>query len=223
MRQLAAEPAFLHAAKCHPRVRHAERVDKDPAGFQLIGNRPRLCGIGREDARGQAKLAVIGQRHGVLGVAGGDDRGHGAEQFLFERRHVVGDVGQDGRFIVIARARDFMAAQQQRGAFFQGRLDLAVQFVTQIKARHGADIGGVRGGLAHHQGAAGFKEFGGEGFNHARFDDQALGGGADLAAVLEAADDRGLHGGVEVGVVEHDKRVGATQFQHAFLQCGPGL
>ena len=62
---------------------------------------------------------------------------------------MIGDVSQDGRFVVIARARDFMATQQQRGAFFQGRLDLAVQFVTQIKTRHGADIGGGRGGFPH--------------------------------------------------------------------------
>ena len=53
----------------------------------------------------------------------------------------------------------------------------------------------------------------------------------DIAAVIRFAGTSGLrvavfatgHGGVEVGVVEHDERVGAAQFQHAFFQRRPGL
>ncbi|MNO41534.1 hypothetical protein D3C76_317090 [compost metagenome] len=54
-------------------------------------------------------------------------------------------------------------------------------------------------------------------------DDQALGSGTDLAGVLVAADDGGLDGFVQVGVVEHNEGVTAAKFQYALLQRGTGL
>ena len=53
-------------------------------------------------------------------------------------------------------------------------------------------------------------------------DDEALGRGAGLPAVGEATD-RGCGGcRVEVGVVEHDERVGSTELQHVLLHMPPG-
>ncbi len=223
MRQLPPEAALFHTTKRDPGIGHAVGVDKDPAGFQLVGDAACLLRVGGEHTGGQAELTVVGEGHGVVRIAGGDDGGDRAKQFLFERGHLVGDVGQHGGGVVVARAFDFAAAQQQGGAFGQGGLDLAVEFVPQVEPGHRPDVGLAGGRVAHHQVAAGFEEFGGEGFHHAFFDDQALGGGAHLAGVLETADQGSLHGFVEVGVVEHNERVGTAQLQYAFFQRGPGL
>ena len=49
-------------------------------------------------------------------------------------------------------------------------------------------------------------------------DDDPLGGVARLPGVLEAAVDRGLHGGVQVVGAQHDERIGAAELEHDLLQ-----
>ena len=53
-------------------------------------------------------------------------------------------------------------------------------------------------------------------------DDEALGGDAALAVILKRAVTAVLTREFEVGVVEHDERVRAAQFEHAFLQRRSG-
>jgi len=223
VRQFAAETAFLHAAEGHAWVAGGVAVDEHAAGFQFAGQLLGQLHVGGVDRRGQAEIAVVGQGHGVGAIAGGDDRRHRAEQFLFERGHAVGDIGQHSRLIVVARTFGLAAAEQQRGAFFEGGAHLLVEFVAQVETCHRADVGVGGQRIADLQLARGFDEFTGEFLDHAFFDDQALGRGAHLAGVLVTANHGSLHGFVEIGVVEHDERIRTAQFQHAFLQCGTGL
>ena len=46
------------------------------------------------------------------------------------------------------------------------------------------------------------------------FDEEPVGGGARLGRVAHLGDHRSLHGGVEVGVGEHDERRVAAEFHH---------
>ncbi|MCY1503749.1 hypothetical protein D9M68_378890 [compost metagenome] len=116
-----------------------------------------------------------------------------------------------------------MATQQQGRAFGQGGLDLAIEFVAQVEAGHGSDEGGVSLGIADLQRLDRRHEALGEGFGDGGFEDDALGGDAHLAGVVEATGDRSLHGLVQIGVGQHDERVGTAQLQHALLQCRTGL
>ncbi|MNX82838.1 hypothetical protein D3C86_1145800 [compost metagenome] len=98
-----------------------------------------------------------------------------------------------------------------------------IQFVAQIEASHRADIGGGSPRITDDQLLGGFDELAGKFLDNALLDNQAFGSGADLPGVLITSDHGGFHCLIEVRVVEHDKGVGATQFQYTFLQCGSGL
>ncbi|MNT60053.1 hypothetical protein D3C72_1976100 [compost metagenome] len=78
---------------------------------------------------------------------------------------------------------------------------------------HGADVGASLAGVVHLQGLH-FLDHGGheavvDAFGH----DQAAAGSAALAGREEPAVDGGAHGHVQVGVVQHHKRVLAAHLQ----------
>lgn len=52
--------------------------------------------------------------------------------------------------------------------------------------------------------------------------DEALGGNARLSTVERPCLHPGLEGSIEVGVVEDNKRVGPTEFQHGLFQVFAG-
>ncbi|MNO90651.1 hypothetical protein D3C76_821760 [compost metagenome] len=98
-----------------------------------------------------------------------------------------------------------------------------IQFVTQIEAGHRADIGFGGQRIADGQLACGFDKAAGELLDNALLDNQALGRRTDLPGVLVTPDHGRLDGVVEVGIVEHDERIGAAQFQDGLLQHCTGL
>ncbi|MCY1410955.1 hypothetical protein D9M71_263350 [compost metagenome] len=98
-----------------------------------------------------------------------------------------------------------------------------IQFIAQIEASHRADIGSGSQWITDNQLLGGLDELAGKFPGNALLDNQSFGCGADLSGVLIAPDHGGFYRLIEVRVVQHDKGVGATQFQYAFLQCGSGL
>lgn len=98
-----------------------------------------------------------------------------------------------------------------------------MQFIAQVETRHRSDVVLLIARVAHLQRRHGVDEFAGEGLGNTGFEDEAFRRGAHLAAVLIAAGDGGLYRLIQVGIVEHDKGIGATQLKHAFLQRRPHL
>ena len=72
--------------------------------------------------------------------------------------------------------------------------------------------------IAGRQRCGALGELGDEGVGDLLVDDDALGRHADLALVDEGAEDRGVDRRVEVGVVEHDQRRLAAEFEQHRLQ-----
>ena len=98
-----------------------------------------------------------------------------------------------------------------------------MQFIAQVETRHRPDVVLLIARVAHLQRRHGVDEFAGERVGNVSFEDEAFRRGAHLAAVLIATGDGGLHRLIQVGIVEHDKGIGATQLKHAFLQRRPRL
>ena len=105
------------------------------------------------------------------------------------------------------------ATEQDAGARRGCRQDLLVEGVAQVFAGQGADLGRAVEGVADAEARRGGDEALGEGVGDGVYDDEALGGDAALAGVLEARPDADLGGGVEVGVFEDDEGVGAAQLE----------
>ena len=76
--------------------------------------------------------------------------------------------------------------------------------------------------IAGWQGGGALGEFGDKRVGDLLVDDQPLGRHADLALVGESAEDRRVNRGVEVGVVEHDQRRLAAEFEQHRLEMFGG-
>ena len=94
--------------------------------------------------------------------------------------------------------------------------------VAQIGARARTDrrrlVGGVAGSLALRECDEAFEER----VVNRRDRNEAFGGDATLPGVLKARLHRSFGGAFDVGVVEHDERVGTAEFEHAFFQRRAG-
>ncbi|ABU77070.1 hypothetical protein ESA_01816 [Cronobacter sakazakii ATCC BAA-894] len=218
VRQLAAKTALLHAAKRHAGVTCAVAVNKDAAALQTRREILRAGIIGGPDGRAQAKFALVRQLQRLFGVARHANGCHRPEQLLAKRGHLARHVAKHRRRVEIRRTGYLLATQQQRRAFAERRRHLRMQLVTQIKTRHRAQERGFVGRRAHFQLLRGGHEFFGKGIGDAGFDDKTLGGSAHLPGVLVAPRHRRFHGLVEIGVRQHDERIGTAQLQHAFFQ-----
>src|SRR5437868_6416069 len=87
-----------------------------------------------------------------------------------------------------------------------------------LMKRERADLGAVVLRISHLEllegGDEALLEFGGDLF----LDDEALGGDAALAGVLDARGHGGLDGAFEVGAGEDQKRIASAQLEHGLLQ-----
>ena len=77
--------------------------------------------------------------------------------------------------------------------------------------------------VAHFQVACRLGEFADKFVIHAALHIDAVGAHAGLAGVAEFAGNRAGDGGIEVGIVEHDKRRVAAQLHRGFLDGGSAL
>ncbi len=84
-------------------------------------------------------------------------------------------------------------------------------------------VGRAREAVAHAQLAHRFDQLRDERVVHAFLHQQAIGADAGLAGVAVLRGDRALHGGVEVGVVEHDERRVAAELQRNLLERAGAL
>ena len=98
-----------------------------------------------------------------------------------------------------------------------------MQLIAQIEPRHRPNIVLLIARVAHFQRGSGGDKFLRKGLGDARFDDKTLRRGADLPGILIATYHRRFHRLVKVGIVKHDKGIGAAQLQHAFFQRRAGL
>ena len=183
--------------------------------MDLAGHLGGAVGVGGPDRAGQPELAVIGQRDRVLIAVVGDHRQHRAEDLLLGDAVGVVDVGEDRRRdeptprLIL---RNTAADNEFRAAALTG-LDVVEHPVALPRADHRADIGRPVQWVAHGEAvdeiSEGVDDFGVPGSR--RQDPRAQVTG--LAVVDERHRPQAAHGGVEVGVIEDDRRRLATEFE----------
>ena len=153
----------------------------------------------------------------------GDDRNHRAEDFFLRDAHFGIDVGEHGRFHEPA-VFELALVQTVAAALHLRPFGFADLHVVEI----GLELGLVDG-RAHFDGLIqavsdfqaprpfdiALHEFAVDALLH----QNAAGGGATLAGGAEAAPESAFNGQVEIGVVEHDHRVLAAQFERAMLEA----
>ena len=90
----------------------------------------------------------------------------------------------------------------------QGLNAYACGGIDDRSQRRGADAR-----IPRHQGFRLFNEFGDKRIGNAGINDNAFGGHANLALIEESAKGGSLHGFVQIGVIQHQQRGLAAQFQ----------
>ncbi len=175
-----------------------------------------------EDGAAEAEVGIVGQRDSLFLVLDAKEQRHRAEELLAKRRVARLDVGQDRGPHERARAINALAAHHHPGAVGHGTVDLLQQAdqgrLRGQRAQRGFFVQRVAGLQCAQRGLELLEELVGELVGH----DEALGGTAGLAGVVHPAPDRPLDGRLQVGVVQHDERVAATQLHRRDLEILPG-
>ena len=123
-----------------------------------------------------------------------------------EQLRVVGHVGEHGRVVEVAGAVARMAADEHAGAAADRVLDELGDLVALGVVDQRPDLDAVLGAAADLHRAHPLGELLGELLGDGAGDMEAVGGGARLADVAHLRDQRALHRGVDVGVLEHEER-----------------
>ena len=148
---------------------------------------------------------------------------HRTEDLVAVDLGVLGHIGQQGGQIVGAGEVRGLAAGDDAGALRRGAIDhgghLGAVGERDQRAQIGVGVLRVADDDLAHQ----FGHPGDEVVVEVRGHDGAGGGGAVLAGVDQCTGHRSVHGGVEVGVVEHHERRLAAEFElGAVTLCGRG-
>ena len=168
----------------------------------------RLADVTRPHAGGEAVGRVVALQHGVVLVLERNDGDDRAEDLLTGDLHVVPHAGEDGGLDEVALletlGRVALPADQRLRAFLLAGLEVAAHAVELVLADEGADarLGVEAGALLHARGGLG--ELLGEFVVHLLLDEEARPGAAHLSGTEEHAEQRPLHGGLEIGVAEDD-------------------
>ena len=217
---VAADAGSLQAAERRRQVAHVVGVEPDHAGFEFVGDAQRAAEVVGPDVAGEAVAHRIGDGERVGFVLERDHGEHRPEDLVLRDPHAAVDIGDQRRLDVVAAAGAVMPRRRRPGsraflprdieirrdlgdmAFVDQRADLGrrIERVADLDLLHA--LGDPRG------------KFVGDRFLH----QQAARRRAALAVERVDHEHDGIERAVEVGVVEHDDRVLAAEFEMHALQ-----
>lgn len=208
--QLATNPTLLNTTERNAEVAIIARVNPDHTRLDLGSNAVRTLDIRREHSRAKTVRGIVGARERLTLIGEGGDGNERPKHLLAVDAHVVLDVGEDGGGDEEALAAGDvllrLTASNQLGALGLAALDVGQDAVVLRLRDLGALEGFVVEGVADLAGVGDFlleevDEFVVDGV----VDEDARGGGADLALVVHDADVGPFGGLDEVGVVEDEE------------------
>ncbi|MNZ78193.1 hypothetical protein D3C78_967580 [compost metagenome] len=192
-------------------------VDPDHAVFQLLGDLEHPGDIAAVEVRGQAVLGGVGQRNDFFVAVEAHQRRHRAEDFFFQQLHARADIGQHGRLEEVATQHMGLTAEYPFSAFADSVVDQAANFGHCFVADQRTDLRAFGAAMANAQLAHAFDEALAELRIDAVMDIEAVDAHAGLASVTVFGHQRAFDSRIDVGVVEHNERCIAAQFQADFL------
>src|SRR5438128_1028142 len=219
--QLAAIAGGLDAPEGKPRVALHHAVDEYLPGVELVHQAIDLLRILGEGGGAQAELGVVGERDGVVEPLRAHDGGDRAEDLFLPDLGPLGFEG-DGRLEEVAGAVQAPAAAGHVRTLLAGAAHLLFQVLEDLPGGERAHLCRVVLRVADlerpHSLDEALLELGGDLLVH----DEALGGDAALARVLDAGGDGDLDGLVEVGTGKDDEGIAPSEFEDCLLQLRAG-
>jgi hypothetical protein len=218
-----AEAALLEPPErqCGDHVVDQAVVDHDPSDIQRVGDTGGHLAVGGPDAGREAERAVIGLPDGLLDRIDRRDDEDRPENFLGRDSHVARHIGEDRRRVVasglLGGADGGGPTDEDRSPLSDGVLDelsrpliLAIGCdgpEVEILGHLGPRTGPLREATSPVHDEAYESVVGAPG------DERTLHGDATLPGVQERSPSGGVGGTFQVGVLGHDHRVVAAEFQ----------
>ena len=197
---------------------HRGAVDVANAGLDAPGHLQRAGDVAAKHGARQAIGIVIRAGYGRVYPVDPHDAFDRTEGFVAIDAHGGRDVVQQGGWHQCAVG---LAAAQQGCAFFQRVVNQRVATVHSGHVHHRTQHHRALARVTQGQAGGFGGELGSKGIGHGGVNDDALGGHADLAGIGEGPKGSGVHGGFQVGIVQHQQRGFAAQFQqHRFEVLG---
>lgn len=226
--QLPPDTTLLDTTKGHARVAVLGTVNPHHARLNLRRNTVRALDILREDRCSKPVLAVIRQRNSLL--LGFEARNHhyGPENLLapyaHRRRDVGEDSGRDEEALTLAANVEGFSARGEGGALVLANINV-LEHALELDLGHLGSLVGVLVPLAPDLASRleRLEELGDELLVNVLLDEDAGGGGADLALVGHDAHVRPLDGLLEVGVAKDEEGGLAARLEGDVLERLGGL
>ena len=222
-----ADAGLLEAAERHLDGGDVVVVDPHNARFQRVSHAVGPVDVPGEHAAGQAEGGVVGPRQHFLLIAETEQRHHRPEDLLADEGHIVVQVvehrGRHEVAVLEAGHPGPLAADQHAAAFLLALFNVVEHMPHMPLADQRTHVGLRVERIAQYHLAGARQQFFHEGVLHRFVHEHPGAVGAHLALGVEITQQRAGHGVIQVGVLEHDQRRLAAQFQgHRFQGIGGG-
>ena len=196
------------------------RIEPDHAGLQRVGDAQRAAHVAGPDVAGQAVLHAVGDLDRVVLVAERDHGQERSEHFLLRDAHPGDGAGDQRRLDVMPAAGTVMrlAADGDGRAVLPRDVEIAADLCEMPLVDQRPDFGRGIEGMPDLQRLDPRGELFDEFVGDALLDQQPARRGAALAIERVDHEHDGIERAVEIGVVEHDHRVLAAEFEMHALQ-----
>ena len=180
--------------------------------------------VTRPDARVQPVFRVICGQNGIFHIVKPVDRDHRSKGFLAIQVHLRRYVGKDRRLEEVrTEVRPRVPSCQHGRALADGILNVRSALIELVLRNQRPDIRGEVERGAQTQRLRPARKCIHEAVKDAALHIEAFKRNAHLTRIGEAPLDRAVDGPAEVGVIQHDHRVLAPQFERALGQILAGL
>ena len=214
-RPVTANTRLLEATEGRTQIPRKRCIDPECSGVD-----PLLEGLRPGQAAGPAVphesiAAVVGDRQCVVVVIKNLNADNWAKHFLLAQRQLIAIHLKNGgcNKITVSQISARLPSTKQRGALRFRALDMIQHAVPMRFERHGADLGLCGQRITDDQSFGSGDEVLHEALCNASLHEDARPCDADLATVAENVDQRTVYGPLHIGVIKHDVRRLAAQFE----------
>src|SRR5579883_141210 len=206
MGALPADAALLGAAERRGRIGHQPAVEPDHAVIEPFGYPHAAAKVLSVEIRDETVFCVVRPPdHFVLGLECLDRR-HRSENLLVQHGGAVWDAGKDRRRIEIALALRRLAAGEHFGASLHRVLDQRFHLVAALCVDKRAERDAILQTVAHFERGHLLGELAGELVMDLFLHVKPVCGRAGLAHIAHLGNHCAFDGGIDIGVLEDDKR-----------------
>src|SRR5215467_6293783 len=213
--------ATLNSTKRKARIRCSHAVNKHTASFDICRQFASLLDVACPQVAAQTKPGIIRQFNRMSRIASANNRCRRTKGLVDKDRHLRSNIGQYGWFIEEAFPFPWLASNQNPCTLPHRCLHQLIERLPQVLASHRTDLGIVLQRITDLQLRRVSNKFLLELISNRFDDDIAFSSDTALSIILEAGRDRDLCRLIKISILQHNKSIRATQFQHCLFQSMP--